>query len=277
MPHLVSWTRQYASYGLYVIASHVQRATKEKIERFCRLNRLNFTVVTSAQVEGDTSRFIPHMWIFDHTGKCVWEGHPGTAAKPLKDIMEKCPHPLLAGLKLNKLSAINTALKKGYPPGKILRQLRSKARSRDPEVAAEAKQIAARLNAHGEKLLKKAEECRSGDPYQCYVLYEKLKKDFSGSDIAKEAEKKLRELKKDKAFMKEYQAGKIFAAIRLYADQLKPLPGGSIDLSDPDCSKLNRKVVRRIVSAALLLKKRYSDTTYYEKAKGCLNRLGLKY
>ena len=151
-------TSQYASQGLQVIATHVQSAPDEKVQTLCRQSRVNYTVVKSARIKGDTACTIPHMFLFDHTGECVWQGLPSTVTQQLKDVMAKAPHPLLAGLELSKLEKINTAMKQGYSCGKVLKQLKSKVSSRDSETAAEAKAIVERLMAHAKKLEDEAEQ-----------------------------------------------------------------------------------------------------------------------
>jgi len=275
MPHLVSWARQYGSQGLLIIGNHVQKGSKSEIEALCRRNRVNYTITTGARVSGDTARGIPRMYLFDHKGLLAWEGHPASALSVVKDTLAKAPPPVLAGVKIRKLKKFSDALKKGYPPGKVLKKAQSKVSSPDEETAREAKEIVEKLLDHAKKLREKAEKLVQDDPYRSCLLLEKLKKEFAGTDPGSKAGKRLRELKKDKVFAAGCAAGKLLAAIKTYGEKLKPVGRQPVDLSDSSCFKLNRSTVKRMVSYFRILKKKHGDTRYYRDAEEYLKGLGL--
>jgi hypothetical protein len=276
IPHLASWVRDYAAQGLYVIGNHCQAGTDQEVQAVCRQNRVNYTIVKSGRVEGDNSRGIPHMFIFDRTGKCVFEGHPGSAANALKDAMAAAPHPLLADLPLKKLAKLGQALKSGQPVGAVLKQAKGKMSASDAETAAEAKGIVERCTAYADKLVKDADGLAESDPYECYALLERIKKEFSGAEQSAAAEKKLAAHKKDKSFMAQYEAGKILADIMKTGAELKGIGSKPVDLSDKTCLKANRSAATKIVAGIATLKKKHADTKYCAEALEYAKTIGLE-
>lgn len=276
MPHLVSLTSQYAPQGLRVVATHVQNATDQAVTTLCRQSRVNYTVVKAARVKGDNARTIPHLYLFDHTGECVWQGLPSAVTQELKDVMAKAPHPLLAGLELSKLQKMNAAMKQGVSCGKVIKQLKSKLSASDAETAAEAKAIVDRLMAHAKKLEEDSEKLRTENPYGSYALLEEIKAEFAGTEPATAAAAKLKALAKDKEFMLQYRAGKLAADIRQTGELLKPVGRGAVDLSDAACLKANRPTAMKMVASFKRLKKDYAETKYYKDAAEYLQGLGLK-
>jgi len=242
----------------------------------CRQNRVNYTIVQGGRVLEDNSRGIPHMFLFDHTGKCVFEGHPSGAANAVKTTMAAAPHPLLADLPLKKLAKLRQALKSGQPVGTVLKQAKSKTNASDAETAAEAQGIVERCAAYGDKVMKEAEELAESDPYECCALLEKIKKDFAGTDQGAAADKKLAERKRDKAFMAQYDAGKIFAEIMKAGAELKGVGTKPVDLSDKTCLKANRPAATKIAAGIAALKKKHADTKYCAEALQYAKTIGLQ-
>ncbi len=275
MPHLVSLTKEYAAQGLYIIGNHCQAGTDAEVQGVCRQNRVNYTIVKNARVEGDNSKGIPHMFLFDHTGKCVFEGHPGSATNIVKTTMAAAPHPLLADLPLKKLAKLGQALKIGQPVGAVVKQAKSKVTSSDADTAAEAKGIVDRCTAYADTLAKDAESAKEQDPYRCGALLEKLQKEFAGMEQSTAAEKKLAELKKDKAFAAQYEAGKMLAEIMRIGGELKGIGAKPVDLSDQTCLKANRTQATQIVAVLKALKKKHPESKYYTEAVEYVKTLGL--
>jgi hypothetical protein len=232
--------------------------------------------VKNARVEGDNSRGIPHMFIFDHTGKCVFEGLPSSVANVLKTTMAAAPHPLIADLPLKKLAKLGQALKSGQSIGAVFKQANSKTSASDAETATEAKGIVERCSAYADKRSKDAESVREQDPYQCCALLERIQKDFSGMEQATAVEKRLAELKKDKAFSAQCEAGKLLAEITRVGTELKGIGTKPVDLSDKTCLKANRTQATQIVAAIKTLKKKYADTKYCADALEYAKTIGLE-
>src|SRR4051812_14749415 len=78
MPHLVRWHEELGDFGLVVVAPHCQDVGPEKVKATAARLGIRFPVPNNGSVPGG-ERGIPHMFVFDHDGKCLYEGHPGKA------------------------------------------------------------------------------------------------------------------------------------------------------------------------------------------------------
>ena len=146
---------------------------------------------------------------------------------------------------------------------------------------------AGKVRAHGEiarqldqdrrvsGLANDADGLAESDPYECYALLERIKKEFSGAEQSAAAEKKLAELKENKSFMAQYEAGKLLADIMKTGAELKGIGSKPVDLSDKACLKANRSAATRIAGAIAALKKKHADTKYCAEALEYARRTGL--
>ena len=265
MPVLARWVKDYQTQGLRVILNHRGKATPVAIRRICQQYSVTSTVVNFASVAGDNAAKLGHLYLFDHTGKCVWEGGHGEASSVLRSVMQKAPFPLLAGLEINKFKKLDAALKKGLPCGKALKLVETKAKSKDADEAKEASAIKKRLVDHAVKLAKRARLAKADDPYFCFDQYQRLAKEYSGTQLGKNVEtKRIKPLTKDKEFMKLYEAGRLAHQIRTYGAALKPIGDNPIDLKNKTCYKLNRTAASRMLKTLKIMKSSHSETEYYK-------------
>src|SRR5579883_1837624 len=89
MPHLVRWNNELSEFGLVVVGAHVQNASDEEVATKSRGLGSNFDVVKGASAAGLDYKGIPHAVLFDHTGKCVYQGGPEGAEKLLRSVVGK--------------------------------------------------------------------------------------------------------------------------------------------------------------------------------------------
>lgn len=91
MPHLVQMDRRYGKKGLLLVGAESQGSSTEDITKVVDEHKIKFSITKGAngplQVSG-----IPHMVVFDTSGKLVFDGHPADAdaekaiRKALKDV-----------------------------------------------------------------------------------------------------------------------------------------------------------------------------------------------
>ena len=84
MPHLVQMDRRYSNKGLVLIGAESQQSGTEAIEEIVKDKRIKFAITKGASGPVDVEG-LPHMVVFDTTGKLVFSGHDsGDAEKAIK-------------------------------------------------------------------------------------------------------------------------------------------------------------------------------------------------
>lgn len=263
MPHLVKVQKKYQSKGFALVAIHRQDGSlKGKVMALTRAKGINYTITQFGSLRGDTSRGIPRAWLFDHTGKCVWEGHPSEMDRPLETAMRNAPHWLTRGRQLKSKSVIKQSLKlhgnRGYGTianalGKIIEKSEGKDKQKE-----EATFLRDNIVKYGNDRLTRAAADEKQDAPEALRSYRELKSLFKGTEIGDKASKRNKELKNDKEFKKELKAAKILAYIEGLVARMKP--GGSKKRS-------NLGLIANIRAAARLLQKKYPTTTAAQKAQ----------
>lgn len=268
MPHLVKVQEQYKAQGLIIIASHCQDVTQDKVVALCRSKHVNYTVISQGRVSGDTSNGIPHAFLFDASGKCVKEGHPDELMKPLDSLMQTEPHWITRGRKLESpaVAKIADGLKAGRPLGWALDELTKLEKKEDPKVKKdEVEFLLGEVKGEADRMMAQAKTAEDADAFKAVASYDEVKVSFKKTDYEKQADERLKELKKDKAFQQELAAGRIVAQIDDLCSRLIA-QNGKISLDFPG----NRDTAANIAAAAKALKKQYADT---KAAKKCLEGL----
>jgi hypothetical protein len=267
MPHLVKVQEQYKAQGFIIIASHRQDVTQDKVCALCRSSRVNYTVVSGAGLQGDDSRGIPHAWLFDGSGKCIMDGHAEEMSQKIDELLRTEPHWIARGRKLESkdAKAVSEGLKAGKTFGWALGELEH-ALKKDDKTKEEATFLKEQVLGEGEKLLASAKEAEADDAFRAQSLYEEVARGFKKSDLSKQADDRLKELKADKAFQEELKAGKLVSQIDALCAQLFPnAADGKYDLT----STANRDTAAQINAGSKQLKK-YTGSKAAEK---CLERL----
>src|SRR5947208_1504290 len=84
MPHLVRWNDELGDFGLVVLGFHVQNVPEDEIKRKAEALGIRFPVTKGGRVEGAKVEGIPHCFVFDHAGECVFDGHPNKVEAKLR-------------------------------------------------------------------------------------------------------------------------------------------------------------------------------------------------
>jgi hypothetical protein len=170
--------------------------------------------------------------LFDHTGKCVYRGSPFRAHDAILAAVKAAPSPILAGRTLEKLAALNEALRNEAAYGPALRKAASLTGSKDAATAEEAKFVVEKLEAHGRRMLGDGVAMKEANPLGAADLVHRCATAFKGSDVGTEAAATLRDWRKDKAFQTAVKATQQLAKLQvLRANVLKAFgdePDGEI-------------------------------------------------
>ena len=215
MPHVSELYAELGDYGLVVIGAHVQGGEMDKVRAVAIGHGAKFPVQVNAFVRGsEDNRSIPHCFLFDHNGNCVFRGMPGEV-DPL--VRKAVGAALVAGAGREKwspsLEGIVKDLKAGKPPATILHRV-SALRNSAGETGEDAKALLASMTAVGKKKLDEANEKKAGEPLEAFLLIEKVPAAYKGSPLATEATELLNKLKAEKAVRAELAARPALVAVK---------------------------------------------------------------
>jgi thiol-disulfide isomerase/thioredoxin len=199
MPKLEELHRTLGPQGLVVIGAHAQGGTVEDIRAGVAKLGITFAVVDGGRVEGaDDIEGIPHCMLFDHTGKCVFRGHPASAHDAVEAAMKAAPGAVLEGRVLVKIPELNTLLQDEGKFATGLKKAKSLMASDDTETAAEATYVVERIEAYGRRMLDEAMSAKRADPVKALDLLQRCLVILKGSVVGDEATKLKSEWMKDK-------------------------------------------------------------------------------
>lgn len=275
MPHLVRWAEEFGDFGLTVIAPHVQDAPEAEVKAAAARLGIRFPVTASGRVPGAAIEGIPHLLVFDHDGKCVYEGHPAKAEEAVRKAVggslvaaanrESFPKPL---------TTVVDGLKKGQPPKALLTKLLPLRTASDKETAEAAKALADGILGFAEKRL---EEATAAGPVDGYDTATRLAASMKGTPVGTKASQTAVKLRTDKAVADELK-------VRPTLEKLKAL-AGSIEQAaqarkvEPGSEPFKKAFAVQLKQAAGLhqqMQKSAPDARATQEAAGIIEKLGTK-
>ena len=276
MPHLVRWHDELSDYSLVVIGPHAQGGNKEEVKAKAASMGMTFPVVANAFVRGGQDfRGLPHVMLFDHTGKCVFRGSPDDVEKELRLAVGKA---MVAGIdKPSKSTApLVDALARGQSPALVLPRVLLLLKAKDAQTADEANKLVENLTAVARKRLEAAEAVKGDDPATAYVTAARVAYVFKGTPVATKATEMVNELKKDKAVQAELKAQPSLDALRKMDAYLTQVAEKSkVDVKDANFLKANAASIDQMKRTLQQLNKSYPDTKASQQAAAIGEKYGI--
>jgi hypothetical protein len=253
--------QKYQDRGFVIVAIHRQDSSlKDKALALCRQNKVNYCVTSQGSLPGDDSSGIPRAFLFDWTGKCVAEGHPSEFDSKVADLMATAPHFLTGGRDFSdaKVKGAAGKLAKNKDFGKLAEEL-------EKVEGEEASYLKGRIVGYGESLLARAKASESDNPNATMSGYSQVSGLFKGHELGKQADDRLKELKKDKAFQEELKAFKFIAILENLSGQLKTMY--------KEDHPANRKTLDDMKAVVKNLEKKYPESKALTRAKEIMGSL----
>lgn len=226
MPLLEQAHRSLGPAGLRVVGLHVERGAVPEVRRAALELGLTFPVFDGGAVKGFDPEEPPFALLFDHGGRCVAQGGLAEMAARAVAAVNAAPPVVLAGRRLEKLTAFERMLRDEAKFGVVLRKAESLTADDDGTLAEEATYLSERLRAHGEALLAKAEALKPNDPLEAATLLHRAATAYRGDAIGRRAVDCQREWKRDKAFSDGLQAASLAAELEALRGQALARPPG---------------------------------------------------
>lgn len=257
---LVTLDKMFHKDGLMVIGVFMPNDSKDKKKGKIiaeAKEAVHYSVASKVEGPGvEEIKTVPHVILFDHMGKNLYEGPLSAKMMPiLKDALKNRPHPLLGAMQYKALAKASDAVRAGRL-GAAHKECEEK--QKDPgEAGEEAKYMLARLNRHADQMYKEAEDYTRSPTERISVLQE-MKKVFAGSSQGDRAAQRLKDWTTDEALKNELKAEQEY---RTMEPLLKKIPSPP---SDPDKRQqwLGQygPAVRALASRAETMRKKYPFT-----------------
>jgi thiol-disulfide isomerase/thioredoxin len=272
IPHLAKLHKKYSKRGLVVIGTHAQGPKKFEALSVAIPNipkGANYCIMSRARVPKANFRGIPHVFVFNHQGRVIYEGSPDNKMdKAIVAALKARPNPLLGDMKYKELSAVASKVKSGKL-GNAYKKCK-KDKDADGRLGKEAAQLFANLDRYARRLEQKAGN-ENDSPIAAVEALKKLKKSFAGTEYGENAAAKLKGLFKDKEFQTALKADKQYQAIVKASWSVAPQPADKSQQGK--WSRKFGKKFKSIKARVQVLKKKYPDTVAAQKAETLLNDL----
>jgi thiol-disulfide isomerase/thioredoxin len=277
MPALESLHRQLGPGGLVVIGAHAQDATPAEIKEVVDDLGVSFTIVEQAQVEGGMDfGGIPHCMVFDHTGVCIFRGHPNRAHDLIAAAVRSSPAAVLEGKELVKLAAFSRQLRDESMFAAVLKKAQGLARSGDAATASEAAYVAEKLEAYGTRLLAGAREAQTDDPLRAMHLAQRCAAAFRGTDTGVEAAALLKEWKQDRRFQDAVKATRQCRQLEATRARISRALGDPETITPQLAARVPDQLRQQLFDLVASIRRLSPDSTAATRADEIATELGLE-
>jgi hypothetical protein len=266
LPHLVKWHEELSPFGLIVLGPHLQSAKPGEVKAKAEKLGVRFTLTDRGSVSGNESRGIPHCFLFDHTGKSVFEGHPTKVEQKLREAVGAA---IVDGAEATNppkaLTQIVEVLRRGQPPLQSVQKLLTLQRSTDAPTASAAKALVTRILDGGQKRLDAAKELVATDAVTAYETAVDLSTSFKGTPLAPKATELVNKLKVDKVVQAELKARPSLAKIHALEFAMANRPTEE-DVKSAEFKKKFAAVLKQMNSTLMTMKRNWPDAKATKEA-----------
>jgi thiol-disulfide isomerase/thioredoxin len=278
MPKLEQLHKELGPMGLMVVGVHAQGGPAEAIEQSVQKLGVTFPIVENANLsKGSDFSGIPHCMLFDHEGKCLFRGSPFDVEAALRQAVINAPPMILAGRKLEKLTAFNEQLRNESAFAGALRKAQSMTDSKDAQTAEEATYVVTQLTEYGEKLFTMASDGAADDPVGAVNVMKRVATIYRGHEIGTKAADLQKAWKKDSEFQSALKAAEQLVQLQAaYETVLAATGSKSETLSNDTADSLPAPVKRKMSSMVRSIVKTAPFSKAAERAKEIASQLKLE-
>lgn len=257
IPHTTELAERYGHEKLVIIANQVwgasDRQCKETWEARAKSNFV--AVINGGSVRDFQPRSVPTAVMFDHEGKFIWQGHPGSMDRALADAVAKVParaaaasaesepalEPIVSGIELKYFGdEVQDINEQGRSFGRAVTTLTRRA-EREDDRAVEAKAILEQVDRWVAEQTQAMEGARTSDPATAYAIAERVGGMLAGDTRAAAFTSLTKEFEQDDELMVQVRSTLMLRGIKAEAE--------AIGLSaDPQAAQGKRELSRQLGS-----------------------------
>jgi hypothetical protein len=265
LPRFEAWHAELQDFGLITVGAETEGMPTDAARKLARNRGITFPLVNDAQPGNPDGFPLPHAFVFDHTGQCVFRGAPLDAepyariavgkallAKTGKDTFGKPAQP------------VADLLAQGAPMTQVFTKLNEQLRANAKD-ADELKAIQEALTEGAKKALEAATAKSKDDPVAAYFDAERLPKTYRGTPVEKPANDLLVKLRGNPKVGREVQGRAALEPVKKLDTQLsgKDL---SFDPRLPQFKEDNAGLLKQLTDALEKVRKSYPNTRAADEA-----------
>ena len=158
---MVKLAKKLDQSAVVFLGAHVQKRNDEAVQKLLKSNGCVYPVYQGFQVVGvPQSSSIPHAYVINHNGQCVWNGNPLSEAKDFENAIEvavkalpkRIPGSLASGVNLVYCKDMASRLRIGQNIEPALRQLETRV-AKGGAMAEEARTLITRCNTWAAEMM----------------------------------------------------------------------------------------------------------------------------
>ena len=205
LPRLSAQYGELRDHGLIAFASETEGAPKEFLEKLARQRGLTFPIVDDCEF-GVAGRYaLPHAWVFDHAGRCVFRGKPLDAEPYTRIVVGKAVLARLGTTAFGQATLpVADMLSQGAAMPQVFAKLNDQLRTNPKD--SELIDLQSTLTAGGKKVLEAAVEQSKSDPVGAFFDAERLPAAYRGTPVEKPANDLLNKLRGNVKVQRELSA-----------------------------------------------------------------------
>ncbi|MCA8912799.1 MAG: hypothetical protein KDB82_13935 [Planctomycetes bacterium] len=222
VPHLQALHDKYNDKGFQILA--VSKEDAGLIEsKLIKGKSATYGVVKANIGSLYKTSGIPHCWVLDAEGKCIFEGHPAGVTEDKVEEWTKDLAPTKVDKELAKeLKGGVKAFEEG-DMGKALKEVAAAKESEDEAVKADAEYLAGLIEKHVTVYTAKMESAKkSGDLVKLGKTLEEAADKFKGSEQGDKWKDELKELEKSDAYKDTKKAADELDKVRDKLEDMRP-------------------------------------------------------
>lgn len=279
MPGLAAFGKKHVNAPFRLLGVHCQNDTDDNIIALCKQSGVEFSILQSGEYPKKQFSGIPHAFVFDHTGKEIFEGHPSEAEKIVEKALESAPSLYLGDLQIEKLKPLAMQISRKANLGQAAATLRKKTASEDAAEKAEAESLLKALEGYAQRRTASANASREEDPDRTLAELKALSKEFAGDTLGTDAAALAKAAETDPALQNLRKAVKDLAAQEKALDALAPCKAckqknvKTGTLGCTSCRQANAELVTKARKALEGIAKKYEGTAVAKKASELAGKL----
>lgn len=251
-------------FGLVAFGAETDEAGPDEMEKVARVRGITFPLLAETTFGIPGSYRLPHAYVYDHAGRCVFRGNPLDAEAYVKVAVGKAILARVdADLTGKATKPVADLLAQGAPMPQVLAKLADQMRAAPKDAGLKALQEA--LTAGAQKVLDAAKEKEKTDPVGAYVDAHRLATTYRGTPIEKPATALMGRLVGNPKVEREARARAALTALKKLDAQLAG-KDRSFDPRLPSFKEDNAALLKQFAEAVGKLQKTYAGTRAADEA-----------
>jgi hypothetical protein len=277
LPRLARLDDELGDFGLVVVGVQSQAATPEEVRAKAAGFGVRYPIAAGGGVTGVTIDTIPRTFVFDHSGKCVFDGHPAEAEAKARAALGEALIAAAGRESFPKgMSGHLDALRKGQNPAAVLAKLAPLQKSVDKDTAEAAKALAGAILATGQQRLDATAAAAEKSPIEAFDAATRLAATLKGTPVGTRANELAAKLRPDKAVQAELKARPVLEQVKALDAALAAAAQNKVDPGSEAFRKAFAPQLKQLTGLNQQMKRNWPDAPATAAAAAVAEKYGVK-